>query len=39
MIEREDFNEILKQRNEIVLGIIKVLTSRLREELKKHGDS
>jgi len=34
-IEREDFYDILNERNEIAQGIIKVLTWRLRIELKK----
>jgi len=33
-IEREDFYEILNERNEIAQGIIKVLTYRLRSRLK-----
>ncbi|RJO73963.1 MAG: cyclic nucleotide-binding domain-containing protein [Myxococcales bacterium] len=36
VIEREDFYDILHERAEISLGIIQVLTRRLRAELKKH---
>ena len=34
-IDREDFYDILTERNEIAQGIIKVLTWRLRNELRK----
>lgn len=34
-IEREDFYDILNERNDIAQGIIKVLTWRLRKELDK----
>lgn len=35
-IEREDFYEILMERNEVALGIIRVLTQRLRAESEKY---
>ena len=34
-IEREDFYDILNERNEIAQGIIKVLTWRLRQQLQR----
>ncbi len=34
-IERDDFHDILNERNEIALGIIQVLTWRFRNELQK----
>lgn len=34
-IEREDFHDILNERNEIAKGVIKVLTWRLRKELQR----
>lgn len=34
-LDREDFYDLLNERNEIALGIIKVLTWRLRSETKK----
>jgi len=35
-IEREDFYDILAERNEIAQGIIRILTQRLRNEMNRH---
>ena len=38
-IERDDFHEIMKQRDEVAIGVIKVLNKRIRNLTKKMLDS
>ena len=35
-IEREDFTDLLAERAEIAIGIIRIISWRLRGELRKH---